>query len=443
MLPIDRLVAALFLLTGTVDNGAETPRYQLEVGQRITYVGKVESRYKADRYTVHSDDAIEWSLWVVRKNADGSWRIVVQSRKTTTRLGEGGARRASPAETAMGYLDIHPDGRIIPNRSIGYHFDPLGLFPPMPPDAAAAEKGWDEHRERDLAVRRFKPSRAGGDVWTFEEQYESPINRVSESVTVVKYVFGKGILQHAETSTRRTYFAKGTTTETLALKAVETAGRMEQLAAESDELFKAYAAYWDLEDRAAIENTRHARAETVLLKARQRITLPLLRDQIDSLLARHHLRDTAFQQPGVFAQSLGKPGPEWEATDLDGKSHAAEDYRGNVVILDFWNRGCGWCIRAMPQLKAIEDEFRGQPVQILGMNLDENESDARFVVEQMGIRYPTVRALGLAEKYHVGGIPHLVILDREGKVVDIHIGYAPMLKERVSNSIKQILNRAR
>lgn len=85
--------------------------------------------------------------------------------------------------------------------------------------------------------------------------------------------------------------------------------------------------------------------------------------------------------------------------------------------------------------------FSGQPVQILGMNLDENEKDARFVVEQMEIRYPTLRAIGLPEKYHVGGIPHLVILDREGKIADIHIGYAPTLKERVSQSIREILER--
>jgi thiol-disulfide isomerase/thioredoxin len=111
-----------------------------------------------------------------------------------------------------------------------------------------------------------------------------------------------------------------------------------------------------------------------------------------------------------------------------------------VVILDFWDRGCGWCIRAMPQLKAVQEEFKGQPVQILGMSLDSDEKDARLVVEQMGITYPVVRAIGLSEGY-VAGIPHLVILDREGKIADVHIGYAPTLKERLSQSIRQILNR--
>jgi thiol-disulfide isomerase/thioredoxin len=248
-------------------------------------------------------------------------------------------------------------------------------------------------------------------------------------------------VQRAETRKARKYGITGTETETLELESVGMAGGMDRFAEESALLFEAYAAYWDLEDRAVIEKARHGRAEVILVEARAKITLPILQEQVDSQLATHRRGRPGLQQDDVFAQLLGKPGPEWEAKDLDGKVHATRHYRGRIVILDFWNRGCGWCIRAMPQLEAIQEEFKAQPVQILGMNLDEDENDARLVVEQMGISYPTVRAIGLTEGYHVGGIPHVVILDREGKIADIHIGYAPTLRERLSQSVRAILDR--
>jgi thiol-disulfide isomerase/thioredoxin len=54
-----------------------------------------------------------------------------------------------------------------------------------------------------------------------------------------------------------------------------------------------------------------------------------------------------------------------------------------MVVLDFWYRGCGWCIRAMPQLNAVADQFAGRPVAVLGMAIDQNEANAKFVCDEM------------------------------------------------------------
>jgi thiol-disulfide isomerase/thioredoxin len=277
--------------------------------------------------------------------------------------------------------------------------------------------------------------------WGFQETIDSPMSRIILSATTVDYAFDRGMVQRLEARKGRKFGVTGTETEILELKSVEMAD-VGTLAQESALLFDAHVAYWDLEDRSVTDASKHGKADAVLVEAREKLSNPILREQVDTLLARHRRNDSfGSERAAVFAQLLGKPGPEWEAKDLDGKTHSTKGYRGKVVILDFWDRGCGWCIRAMPQLKAIQEEFNGQPFQLLGMSLDEDEKNARLVVEEMGINYPTVRAIGLSEGYKVGGIPHLVILDQEGKIADIHVGYAPTLKERVSKTVKELLER--
>jgi thiol-disulfide isomerase/thioredoxin len=114
-------------------------------------------------------------------------------------------------------------------------------------------------------------------------------------------------------------------------------------------------------------------------------------------------------------------------------------YRGKVVVLDFWYRGCGWCIRAMPQLNALAEQFRGRPVAVLGMNTDREKANAQFVVDAMGLKYMTLRAEGIPEKYKVRGFPTLILIDPEGTVRDVHVGYSPTLRAELARAIEDLL----
>jgi thiol-disulfide isomerase/thioredoxin len=139
------------------------------------------------------------------------------------------------------------------------------------------------------------------------------------------------------------------------------------------------------------------------------------------------------------ASLIGKPLFEWVTTDLKGKPHALKDYRGKVVILDFWYRGCYWCVRSMPQLKEIAEHFQGQPVVVLGMNTDPNDEDANYVVNNMGLNYSNLKAAKLLEQFKVSGFPTLLIIDQTGVVRDMHTGYSPKLKEHVVKSVERLL----
>jgi peroxiredoxin len=182
------------------------------------------------------------------------------------------------------------------------------------------------------------------------------------------------------------------------------------------------------------------KAEADLKAARRDLTRPDFQKQIDRLLGEHEQQAQALvAEVEGRGTVLGKPSPDWSATDLAGKRHALKDYRGKVVLLDFWYRQCFWCLRAMPQVKEIAARFKDQSVAVLGMCIDAREEDARIVVQKMGLTYTNLRAAGLPEKYKVRTFPTLIVIDQEGVVRDMHVGYSPTLKEEVVKTVERLL----
>jgi thiol-disulfide isomerase/thioredoxin len=159
-------------------------------------------------------------------------------------------------------------------------------------------------------------------------------------------------------------------------------------------------------------------------------------DEVGSLeqIALQMDRDAAWRDSLV-----DHPAPAWSLTGLDGKKHSLKDYRGKLVILDFWYRGCPWCIRAMPRLNELAQKYQGKPVVVIGMNVDKDTADARFVVEKLRLGYTNVQARGEDKNYRVQGFPTLYVIDAKGMIREIHVGYSPDLGVRLTATVERLL----
>jgi peroxiredoxin len=265
----------------------------------------------------------------------------------------------------------------------------------------------------------------------------------------VKFDPARGLVEEVERKDTQGYGFNGKGTASTKLESVKThdAGWSKQLAQQSDRYFRAKQAYE--QKTTAAEKAPDAKASEKILKDAKAILTevqlqikdPIVKGLLADAIKQHDSMESYYTESAARrAKVIGHPAVEFEAKDLTGKTHTLKDFRGKVVVFDFWYRGCGWCMRAMPQVRQLAAEFRGQLVVVVGMNTDSNDADAKFVVDKMKLDYLTLKIdHKLSEKFGVQGFPTMVILDKEGKVHDLHVGYSPTLQQDVGEVVRQLL----
>lgn len=128
----------------------------------------------------------------------------------------------------------------------------------------------------------------------------------------------------------------------------------------------------------------------------------------------------------VVAVEVGAPAPAFDVPSLrdEGRMTLAQ-YRGKVVLLDFWASWCGPCAQSVPHYQKLRGELADRGFELVAVGLDEDAADGRAFLERFDVHYPVGSdpAGAVAERYALKGMPYAVLIDREGIVRDTHVGF--------------------
>ena len=143
----------------------------------------------------------------------------------------------------------------------------------------------------------------------------------------------------------------------------------------------------------------------------------------------------------ITANAGNNKAPGFSLKDTDGKIVKLSDFKGKIIILDFWATWCMPCRKGIPDFIALQKEFK-KDIVVIGISLDQQKNEVLPFMKQMGINYPVVFGTPeVAQNYGgVEAIPHSFIIDRKGHIVDQHVGLVP--KSEYTDLIKKLLGKS-
>ncbi len=135
--------------------------------------------------------------------------------------------------------------------------------------------------------------------------------------------------------------------------------------------------------------------------------------------------------------------PDFLLMDMDGNSHSLKQYRGKVVLINFWATWCSPCIREMPSLQKLYDTFKYQSLIVLAINQWEDEDRVFEFMGQLDPA-PTFPVLfdtdsKLSDRYRVQGLPSTYIINKQGKIVYRAKGGRDFDHPKIMHKIKALL----
>ena len=137
----------------------------------------------------------------------------------------------------------------------------------------------------------------------------------------------------------------------------------------------------------------------------------------------------------------GQAAPDFALKSSNGENLRLSEYRGNVVMINFWATWCGPCRQEMPLLDELYNRYERVGFNLLGVNIDDDSSRAMRMVEELGVDFPVLfdAQKEVSKLYEVEAMPVTVIVDRQGTVRYVHHGYKPGYEDKYLDQIRSLL----
>lgn len=144
----------------------------------------------------------------------------------------------------------------------------------------------------------------------------------------------------------------------------------------------------------------------------------------------------------AFAASSAGPAPAFQLSGRGGKSIDLSQFKGQVVMINFWATWCGPCRQEMPLLEDIYKKYKPMGFTMLGVNVEPDSRSAEaWLSKQKPVSFPIAFDTDskVSKLYKVAGMPSTVFVDRKGNVRVMHKGYKPGDEDFYLSQIRSML----
>ena len=137
------------------------------------------------------------------------------------------------------------------------------------------------------------------------------------------------------------------------------------------------------------------------------------------------------------------PAPQFTLDSRSGPKISLAQYKGQVVMLNFWASWCGPCRQEMPLLENIYKKYNKMGFTLIGVNVEPDSKDAEGFLKglQTPVSFPVIydKDSTVSKAYDVQGMPSTVIIDRKGNIRVLHRGYKPGDENEYLDSIRTLV----
>jgi thiol-disulfide isomerase/thioredoxin len=137
--------------------------------------------------------------------------------------------------------------------------------------------------------------------------------------------------------------------------------------------------------------------------------------------------------------------PELVLKDLEGREHRLSDYKGKVVVVNFWATWCEPCREEMPSMQKLQERLAGRPFAILAVDFGEGEARIRTFLEKLPVKFQILldRDGGAARAWRVRVLPVSFVIDADQRIRYSVVGDADWASPAVERAVGGLLAGAR
>jgi len=138
----------------------------------------------------------------------------------------------------------------------------------------------------------------------------------------------------------------------------------------------------------------------------------------------------------IKSELIGKKAPGFSFPSYSGLQISLNQFKGKIVVLDFWETWCGYCIAAFPEMNKFQVKYRNEGIKVIGIST-KNRAEIKKLIKYNKLNYINIFGdITIIKAYKINARPTYVIINKKGKIVLVSVGDLEKVEKKINQLIK-------